>query len=70
LGALRPEGTCSKFESHSSRHVGTLGKSFTRSCLQRFGVLIPAQMNAVVENASKYNVVAGLKRRSRKFRTE
>ena len=31
FGALRPEGR--NFESHSSRHVGTLGKSFTRSCL-------------------------------------
>ena len=26
------------FESRSSRHVGTMGKSFTRSCLLRFGV--------------------------------
>ena len=32
FGALRPEGR--RFESHSSRHVETLGKSFTRaSCL-------------------------------------
>ena len=30
--AVRPEGR--RFESHSSRHVGTLGKSFTLSCLQ------------------------------------
>src|SRR6218665_2178105 len=28
--ALRPQGC--RFEPHSSRHVGTLGKSFTRSC--------------------------------------
>ena len=28
---LRPKG--SRFEYHSSRHVGTLGKSFTRTCL-------------------------------------
>src|SRR6218665_1778211 len=28
FGALRPEGR--EFESHSSHHVGTLGKSFTR----------------------------------------
>src|SRR6218665_2525348 len=34
--AFRPKGRW--FESHSSRHVGTLGKSFTRSCLWRFGV--------------------------------
>ena len=34
FGSVRPEGR--RFESHSSRqsrHVGTLGKSFTRSCL-------------------------------------
>ena len=36
FGALRPEGRW--FESHSSCHVGTLGKSFTHSCLWRFGV--------------------------------
>ena len=29
--ALRPEDR--RFESHSSRHIGTLGKSFTHSCL-------------------------------------
>ena len=29
--ALHLEGR--RFESHSSRHVGTLGKSFTRNCL-------------------------------------
>src|SRR6218665_381169 len=29
--AWRPQGR--RLESHSSRHVGTLGKSFTRSCL-------------------------------------
>ena|SRR6218665_145321 len=31
FGALGAEGRW--FEFHSSRHVGTLGKSFTRSCL-------------------------------------
>src|SRR6218665_2710121 len=31
LGALRA-GSC-RFESHSSRHVGPLGKFFTHSCL-------------------------------------
>ena len=31
FGALRPDGC--RFESHSSRHVGTLGKSFIRSPL-------------------------------------
>src|SRR6218665_3059821 len=34
--AFRPEGR--GVESHSRRHVGTLGKSLTRSCLWRFGV--------------------------------
>ena len=32
FGALHPEGR--RFVSHSSRLVGTLGKSFTHSCLQ------------------------------------
>ena len=31
FGALRPEGR--KFETNSSRNVGTLGKYFNRSCL-------------------------------------
>ena len=31
FSALRPEGR--RFESHSSRDVETLGKSFTQSCL-------------------------------------
>ena len=31
FGAFRPVGR--RFESHSSRHVRTLGQSFTRSCL-------------------------------------
>src|SRR6218665_31480 len=39
LGPFRPEGR--RFESHSSRHIGTFEKSFTRSCLERFGMLTP-----------------------------
>ena|SRR6218665_1642599 len=31
FGVLHPQGH--RFKPHSSRHVGTLGKSFTRSCL-------------------------------------
>ena len=31
-----------EFESHSSRHDGTLDRSFTRSCLCRFGVKLQA----------------------------
>ena len=34
FSALRPHGR--RFEPHSSRHVGTLGKSLTRSCLYNF----------------------------------
>jgi len=41
FGALRPEGC--RFESRSSRHLGTLGKPFTRSFLEHFGVLTPTQ---------------------------
>ena len=41
FGGLRPEGRT--FESHSSHHVGTIGKSFTRSCLWRLGVLTPTR---------------------------
>ena len=36
FGAFRPKGR--GFESLSSRHVETLGKSFTRSCLWHFNV--------------------------------
>ena len=36
VDTCRPEGR--GFESRSSRHVGTLGKSLTRSCLWCFGV--------------------------------
>ena len=33
---FHPKGR--RFESRPSGHVGTLGKSFTRSCLWRFGM--------------------------------
>jgi len=36
VDAYRPEDH--GFKSRSSCHVGTLGKSFTHSCLWRFGV--------------------------------
>ena len=36
VDAFRPKGH--GFDSRSSRHVGTLGKSFTHSCLWRFCV--------------------------------
>src|SRR6218665_65238 len=39
FGAFHPHGH--RFEPHSSRHVGTLGKSFTRSCLYN-AMLCPA----------------------------
>ena len=35
------------FESHSSRHVGTFGKSFTHNCLWRFGVKLRHSIRAV-----------------------
>ena len=41
FGVFRPESR--KFESQSSRYVRTLGKSFTRSCPLRFGVITPTQ---------------------------
>src|SRR6218665_3031042 len=37
------------FEFHSSRHVGTLGKSFTRSCRWCFGVELQHSIHAVLE---------------------
>ena len=54
VSALRPEGC--RLESHSSRHLGILVKSFTHSCLKRFGVLTPSQyqtISAVVWSASE-----------------
>ena len=36
-----------KFESRSNRHVGTLGKSFTRSCLWCFDVKLRHSIHAV-----------------------
>src|SRR6218665_3103351 len=41
FGALRPEGR--RFESYSMRHVGTLGISFTHSCLWGFSMFTPTQ---------------------------
>src|SRR6218665_2369078 len=43
--AFRTEGR--GFESRSSRHIGTLGKSLTRSCLWRFGVKLRNSLRAV-----------------------
>ncbi len=36
-----------EFNSRSSRHVRTLGKSFTHSCLWRFGVKLQHSISAV-----------------------
>src|SRR6218665_1239756 len=44
--AFRPKGR--GFESRSSRHVKTLGKSFTRSCLWCFGVILRHSIHAVL----------------------
>src|SRR6218665_2727076 len=43
---FRPEGR--GLESRSNRHVGTLGKSFTCSCLWRFGVKLRHSIRAVL----------------------
>ena len=43
--AFRPKGR--RFESRSSRHVGTLDKSFTRNCLWRFDVKLRHSSHAV-----------------------
>ena len=45
VDAFRPKGR--GFESRSSRHVGTLGKSFARSCLWRLGVKLRHSIRAV-----------------------
>ena len=45
LDAFRLKGR--GFESRSSRHMGTLGKSFTHSCLWRFGVKLRHSIRAV-----------------------
>ena len=43
--AFRPRGR--RFEFRSSRHIGTLSKSFTRSCLWHFGVKLRHSIRAV-----------------------
>ena len=43
--ALRPKGH--GFESRTSRHAETFGKSFTRSYLWRFGVKLRHNIRAV-----------------------
>ena len=45
VDAFRPKGR--GFESRSSRHIGTLGKSFTRSCLWRLGVKLQHSIRVV-----------------------
>ena len=45
VDAFRPKGH--GFDSRSSRHVGTLGKSFTHSCLWCFGVKFRHSIRAV-----------------------
>jgi len=48
------------FDSCSIRHVGTLGKSFTHSCLWRFDVKFRHSIRAVSEH---FGVVEDLKMR-------
>ena len=45
VDALRPKGH--GYDFRSSRHVGTLGKSLTHSCLWRFGVKFRHSIQAV-----------------------
>jgi len=45
LYTFRPKGR--RFESRSNRHIVTLGKSFTRSWLWRFGVKLRHSIHAV-----------------------
>ena len=51
------------FESRSNREVRTLGKSFTCSCLWRFGVKLRYCIRAAVSGAPMSS--SGLKRRYR-----
>ena len=50
VDAFRPKGH--EFDCRSSRHVGTLGKSFTHSCLWRFGVKF--QHSSLVDLKTRY----------------
>src|SRR6218665_3306852 len=45
VDAFQPKGR--GFESRSSRHIGTLGKSLTRNCLWYFGVKLQHSIRAV-----------------------
>ena len=45
VDAFRPKSH--GFDSRSSRHAGTLGKSFTHICLWRFGVKFRHSIRAV-----------------------
>ena len=45
VDSFQPEGR--GFDSRSSRHVGTLGKSLIHSCLWRFGVKLRHSIRAV-----------------------
>ena len=47
VDACRPKGR--GFDSRSSRHVETLGKSFARSCLWSFGLKLRHSIRAVSE---------------------
>jgi len=62
VDAYRPEG-CG-FDSCSSRHVGTLGKSFALSCLWLFGVKLRHSAVSVLCR-ERLRVVVDLKRRYR-----
>jgi len=62
IDTFQPEG-CG-FESRSSRHVGTLGKSLTCSCLWRFGVKLRHMYPCSVGSASEVLSSSGLEEAS------
>src|SRR6218665_3823865 len=51
VDTFRPKGH--GFDSRSSRHVGTLSKSFTHICLWRFGVKFRHSIRAVSGASSR-----------------
>ena len=64
--AFRPKGR--GFEYRCSRHVGSLGKSFTRSCLWLFGVKLRHSICAVF--GALLGTMVDLKRRHRNNQNE
>src|SRR6218665_1839030 len=55
VDAFRPKGH--GFDSRSKRHVETLGKSFTHSCLWRFGIKFRHTIYAVLRTPLSSSVL-------------